>query len=456
MAGIGFELRKLLRRESYTGLLGAYAYAGAVGAGPWVLSIISILLIGILSLSVVIPGYQIAQFQVTVTYLYVLSLILTGLVQLGFTRWVADRLFEKREALITPNFNGVLLVVTGIGGLLGLAAVFALFPEQSDLYRVLFVAGFVIMCCIWTGTIFLTGLKRYRDILLLYLIGYAITVGAALAMRPLGIEGLLLGFVVGHFVLLMGIITLVARGYPSERYVAFDFARRGAMYGGLIYAGFMFHLAVWTDKFLFWYHPDTGQTIIGPLHASIIYDMPVFLAYLAIIPGMAVFLVRIETDFAEYFTKFYDAVREGASLEFIEGMRDEMVYTVRQALFEIVKIQGMAILVVFVGGPWILEHLGISLIYVPLLYINVVSAGLQVVLLGIVSIFYYLDKRVTVVLVTTLFFVANLGFTSATLWLGAPFYGYGYALALLVTVVVAMRFMETKLALLEYETFMLQ
>lgn len=456
MAGIGFELRRLLRRESYTGLLQAYAYAGIVSAGPWVLSIVSILLIGILSLSVVVPGFLITQFQVTVTYLYVVSLILTGFVQLGFTRWVSDRLFEKKEAVVTPNFNGLLLVVTSVGGLLALAAVFTLFPNESDMYRVLFVAGFVIMCCIWTATIFLTGLKRYRDILLLYVLGYAITVGAALALRPLGMEGLLLGFVIGHFVLLMGMITLIARNYPSGRYVAFEFARRGAMYGGLIYAGFMYHLAVWTDKFLFWYHPDTGQTIIGPLHSSLIYDLPIFLAYLAIIPGMAVFLVRIETDFAEYFTKFYDAVREGASLQFIEGMRDEMVYTVRQALFEIVKIQGMAILIVFVAGPWVLEQLGISLLYVPLLYINVVSAGLQVVLLGILTIFYYLDKRITVVLVTTLFFVANLLFTSATLWLGAPFYGYGFALALLVTVVVAMRLMESKLALLEYETFMLQ
>lgn len=456
MAGIGFELRKLLRRESYMGLFEAYAYAGIVSAGPWVLSIISILLIGILSLAVVVPGFLITQFQVTVTYLYVTSLILTGLVQLGFTRWASDRLFEKKEAVITPNFNGLLLVVVAVGGLLALAAVFTLFPEQSDAYRVLFVAGFVIMCCIWSATIFLTGLKRYRDILLLYVLGYTITVGAALALRPLGLEGLLLGFVIGHFVLLMGMIAVTIRSYPAERFVAFDFLRRGAMYGGLIYGGFMYHLAVWTDKFLFWYHPDTGQTVIGPLHASLIYDMPVFLAYLAIIPGMAVFLVRIETDFAEYFTKFYDAVREGASLQHIEGMRDEMVYTVRQALFEIVKIQGMAVLLVFVGGPWILEHLGISLLYVPLLYINVVSAGLQVLLLGLLSIFFYLDKRVTVVLVTTLFFVSNLVFTSATLWLGAPFYGYGYALALLLTVVVAMRLMESKLERLEYETFMLQ
>ena len=49
MAGIGFELRKLLQRDSYAGLLKAYAYAGVISSGPWVLSIIGILLVGMIA-----------------------------------------------------------------------------------------------------------------------------------------------------------------------------------------------------------------------------------------------------------------------------------------------------------------------------------------------------------------------------------------------------------------------
>ena len=45
MAGIGFELRKMLRRKTLLGLMQAYTYAGLIGAGPWVLSIVGILLI---------------------------------------------------------------------------------------------------------------------------------------------------------------------------------------------------------------------------------------------------------------------------------------------------------------------------------------------------------------------------------------------------------------------------
>lgn len=456
MAGIGFEIRKLLRKDSYTGLLQAYAYAGIISSGPWVLSIIGILVIGMVSAAVVIPNVLIVQFQVSVTYLMLTSLIFTGVVQLGFTRFIADRLFENNDDLVLPNFNGVLLAVMATGGVLALLALIFLFPQQSDIYRVLMLAGFVELCGIWVATIFLSGMKLYKEIVQLFALGYAITVVSAYLLRPLGMEGLLFGFVLGHFVLFIGMILMTLRDYPSKRFIGFEFAHRGAMFPTLMATGLIYNLGVWADKLLFWFYPDTSQAVIGPLRASVIYDMPIFLAYLAIIPGMAVFLVRIETDFVEYYTKFYDAVREGGSLDYIEHMRDEMVFTIRQGIYEIVKIQSMTVLVVLVAGPTLLDFLGISQLYLPLLYIDVVAAGLQVVLLGLLNIFFYLDKRREVLLLTTLFLLSNLALTALTLNLGAPFYGYGFALALLATVLIAMLMLDGKLQRLEYETFMLQ
>jgi uncharacterized membrane protein len=457
MAGIGFELRKLLEKDSYFGLIQAYAYAGIISSGPWVLSIIGILFVGFLSLGVVYPHASIVQFQVSVTYLILSSLILTGFIQLGFTRFIADSLFKKQEKLVLPNFNGMLLIVTSIGGILGLLAIFFLFPNMSVSYRMLMFSGFVILCAIWVATIFLSGMKQYKQIVFLFAVGYSITVLGALLLRSYGMEGLLLGFVIGHFVLLIGMVTLTLRTFPlEETVISFDFMRPGAMYVSLIFTGFLYNLAVWADKLIFWFYPDTSQSIIGPLRASLIYDLPIFLAYLAIIPGMAVFLVRIETDFVEYYEKFYDAVREGGSLDHIETMRDNMVFTVRLGLFEIVKIQAIAVLLVFVLGEKLLGWLGISTMYLPLLYVDVVAAGLQVVLLGILNVFFYLDKRHIVVLLCVLFLTTNIVLTSLSLYLGANFYGYGFALSLLITVLTGMHYLSRKLDLLEYETFMLQ
>lgn len=456
MAGIGFELRKMLRRDSLSGMLSAYAYAGIISSGPWILSIVGILLIGMLSLPFVIPGSLITQFQVSVTYLIAVSLILTGPMQLSFTRFTSDRLFEKRDDLVLSNYHAVALLTTAVSGVIGLVCAAFAFPGQSVLYRLLMMAGFVVMSNIWIAVIFLSGMKQYKAIVWIFLGGYAITVAAALALRGHGLEGLLSGFVAGQLCLLTGMVTLIYRNYTSHRFMSFEVFQRRHAYPSLVAIGLLYNLGIWLDKFMFWYAPSTGQQVIGPLHASIIYDIPVFLAYLAIIPGMAVFLVRIETDFVEYYDAFYNAVRGGSSLEHIEDMRNTMVQTIRLGLYEIVKVQAIAALLLFVIGKWVLGLLGISELYMPLLYVDVIGASLQVVLLGVLNIYFYLDRRREVMLLTGTFVVLNFALTRLTLTLGPAWYGYGFAVSLLLVVALALYLLDRKLDRLEYETYMLQ
>ncbi len=456
MAGIGFELRKLLARDSYFALVRAYAYAGLISSGPWVLSIVGLAVIGVASANVSVPGMFVTQFQVSVTYLIAGSLILTGVVQLSFTRWVSDQLFARKPERIVPNFAGLLLVTNLIGGTMAVILALTLFRDETAVYRMLMIAGFVTMCDIWIATIFMSGLKFYKTIVGLFAGGYGASVVLAILLRPWGLDGLLCGYVVGQFLMLAGMFFIIVRSFPAERMVAFDCFRPGAMLPTMMAVGLLYNLAIWIDKIVFWFAADTGMNVIGPLRASVIYDMPVFLAYLSIIPGMAVFLVRFETDFVEWYDKFYNAVREGGSLEEIARMRDEMVYAIRHGLFDIVKLQTLAVLVMVVFAPAIFDKLGISGLYLPLFYVDAVAASLQVALLAVMNVFFYLDRRRAVLAVVTLLTVLNFGLSVLSLRLGAPFYGYGFALALLVTLLVALLVLERKISRLEYETFMLQ
>ncbi|MFN4326048.1 MAG: exopolysaccharide Pel transporter PelG [Azonexus sp.] len=457
MAGIGFELRRLLHKNTLIGLVEAYAYAGIIGSGPWVFSIVGILLVGLFSASVVVPSFLVTQFQTSVTYLVAGSLILTGLVQLAFTRFVSDRLFEKKRDLVLPNLHGLLLIVILTASLLGSLLLFVLLPGLGVAYRLLMLAGFVIMCAVWVLTVLLSGMKRYRAIVLLFGASYALIVVLALLLRPLGLEGLLGGFVFGNLVLLGGMWLLTVHDFAGPGPVLrFEFLRPELAYPTLMAIGFLYNLAVWADKFMFWYFPPTSEPIIGHFRASLIYDLPVFLSYLSIIPGMAVFLVRIETDFVEYYNKFYDAVRGGGSLEFIESMRDEMVYSIQQGLSEIGKIQTLAILTTFVAGPALLDALGISQLYLPLLHVQVIGAGLQVALMAVLNVFFYLDQRRIVLFLCLEFLLLNVLFTAGTLWFGAALYGYGFTLAVLLTLASGLMLLSRQLNRLEYETFMLQ
>ena len=456
MAGIGFELRKLLRKESYLGLFQAYVYAGIISSGPWILSIIGVQLIGIFSLTVVIPQISVQQFQVSVTYLLACSLIITGPLQLAFTRYVADRLFEKKQDTIVPNFMGAQFLTLLVSGTLGIILFFTAFQGLPLGYRLMMLICFALLCLIWIATIFLSGLKQYTAIVWIFALGYGTTVGAALLLRPWGLEGLLFGFMLGHYLMLCGLWFLILRHYPIRYFIAFDFLRAGRMYPSLIWTGLFYNLGIWVDKAQFWYAAETSEAVIGPLRASPIYDLPIFLAYLSIIPGMAVFLVRIETDFVEFYERFYSAVREGGSLDQIESHRNEMVFSIRQGLGEIIKIQGITLLVIFLLGKQLLEWLGVSVLYQQLLYIDLIAASLQVAFLAILNVFFYLDKRRLVLMLTGLFVASNTALTQLSILMGPNWYGYGFALSLLIVVCAGMVLLSENLEKLEYETFMLQ
>jgi uncharacterized membrane protein len=455
MAGIGFELRKILKRDTLFGVARAYAYAGLISSGPLILSIFGILIIGVMSLAFVIPKYAIVQFQISVTYLIALSLILTGPLQLSFTRFISDRLFEKRDDLVLSNYNGVVLVSTIASGLVGVVAMLVGFKSEPLAYRVLMVAGFVVISNIWIAVIFLSSVKQYRQILFVFLIGYGCTVAFALMLNRHGLSGLLGGFVAGHLVLLGGLSGLIYRNYRSGRLISFEVFDRRFAYPTLALVGLFFNLGVWLDKFMFWYSPGTGAPVIGPLHASVIYDIPVFIAYVCVMPGMATFLVRIEADFVEYYDAFYNAVRSGATLRHINDMRDMMVGSVRAGLYEIIKIQVVVLLLIFAFGSNVLEALNISPLYMPLLTVDVIAASLQVVLLGLLNVFFYLDARRTVLKLCVAFVVLNGALTWITLQMSPNTYGYGFALALLILVVGAVLTLDRKFAKLEYETYML-
>ena len=455
MAGIGFELRKHLQKGSFIGYLQAYTAAGIISSGPWIISILGIFAIGLMTTSEALSSAFVGKFQVSVTYLMATTLILTGPLQFLLTRFVSDRHYEKQDELILPNVFGAITLVTAISGMLAATVLICCF-DGSYLYRLMMFTGFVILSNIWIVVVLLSAAKAWKAVLITFFCAYAITVGAAMLLRDFGLEGLLTGFVTGHAVLLSALLGLVVRTYPSTRLLTFDFLRRGQIFISLAITGLFYNIAIWSDKFMFWFNPLTGETVLAPLRASPIYDLPIFLAYLSIVPGMAVFLVRIETDFAEHYERFYRRIREGDSLDEILRIKNDMVYAIRQGLFEIIKVQGMTVIILMSIGGYLLDWVGIPSLYRLLLNVDLIAVGVQMLLLAILNVLFYFDQRRIALALTLLFAVTNIGLTALTQYLGPAFYGYGFAGAVVLTSTVGLVVLSRKLEQLEYETFMLQ
>lgn len=454
MAGIGFELRDILQRQSFGAVLRAYGYAGLVSSGPWVLSILSVMAVGILGLGVVSES-AIRNFLVSVTYLMASSLIASGCLQFMFTRFVADRIFEKQTACIGSNILGALTLTLLVTGSLGATLVFSFFAG-SFVYKMLMLAGFVLLCQSWIVVVLLSGLKNYRAVLVAFVAGLAVSAGGALIGLRHGTEGLLAGYLVGQSVLFFSLLTLLLRQFPPDELISFEFLDRRKAFYGLFLAGLLYNIGIWADKFVFWFNPATSQSVLFPLRSSLLYDTPIFLAYLSIVPGMAVFFVRAETDFAEAYDSFYDCVRVGGTLQRMQRLKSEMILAARQGIHEIFDVQGLTILVLILTGPKLLHFLKIPLLYLNLFYVHLVGTGAQVLLLAVLNILFYLDKRREVIVLTGLFAALNLTLSLVSQRLGASFYGFGFAVASLLAAVIGLGVASRKLDDLEFETFMLR
>ncbi len=455
MAGIGFSLRSLGARGGYSGMLRVYGAAGLISCGPWLLSVFSMLAVGLVGKHLVSETTVLERFQVCVTWLFALSLVASGPLQLQLTRFIADRTYLSASDEIVPNLLGALSAMSALSALLALGLSPWLASEPLA-FRVLVGTAFVTLCNVWLVVGVLTGLRRHAQVLGVFGLGYLVTVLGSLLLAPYGELGLLLGFSIGQAVLLVTGLRAVTSELPASSAVGWQFLARRELKPDLLLIGLFYNLSIWIDKALFWFDPSTSRPIIGALRGSDVYDLPIFLAYLTIVPGMAVFLVRVETDFAERHAKFYAAVRDGASLRRLEQLSLAMTDAARRSITDLLIVQGLTVLACFGVGPFLLRMFGLSPLHLPLFYVDAIGVALQVLLLTATSILFYLDRRREVAALTCILFATNVIGTWITRDLGPEYYGYGFALAMAATSIAALIVLERLLRDLVRDTFMLQ
>lgn len=454
MAGIGFELRKILKKNTLLSIFEAYGLAGVVSSGPWVLSIVALMVIGFMSIGKVAEDVVVVQFLVIVTYLMAGSLILSGLFQLMLTRFIADQFFSKNEGSVTPNLLGCMVVSSVLALVVG--GTLLSFSELAPAIKVVILTSFVVLCNLWLIIIFLSGMKQYYRILTTLLAGYGVMILGSFIFSSFGLMGLLSVFALSQGVITFVFLFFVLRYFPSKTLVAFDFLNPNKIFLSLVLCGVIYNIGVWIDKFCFWINPVLNVQVIDVFYASFIYDLPIFLAYLAIIPGMAVFMLHMETDFAKSCENFYKTVREGGTLKSIKVLKERMVDDCQKSIYQIFKVQGVTLALLLLWAKDILEALGIDAAYLHLLYVDLVGVSLQVLVMAILNVMFYLDKRYEALALVTCIVITNFVFTQVSIYLGPAFYGYGFALAMLTTTIMGLIQLNNQFKNLEYHTFMLQ
>ncbi len=450
MAGIGFELRKMLRRDSYLAEMSAYLYAAMVSSGPWLMSVLCLAVLGLYSYS----GFSRLEqdiFRTTIVYVYAFTLIYVGFIQLVVTRYLADRFYLNDERITLTAFYTSALIALAAGTVICGTALW--FFELTSTYKIIALILFLIVAMIWLAMIFLSAVKDFRSIVQAFAVGTTVSVGGAFFFYPImGLEGYLLGYTVGQALIFFWLLARLLAEFPPARVWDSAMLRYFVKYWELALIGMLFNLAIWIDKMLFWIAPDS-RLIVPYLRTHDLYEGPIFFAYLTIVPSLAIFLVKVETKFYEHYHDYFAKIVSKKELSSVIKEKQGMIIMLKESLREILIVQGSLTLLCLLMAPDFITMVGLSPLQKPLLQIALVGALLQVLLSVAVIILFYFDLRKEVLAVTLVFLFTNAGLTWLTIKLGFTFYGYGYCYSCFISLMFSFYIVSRSVRDLEYITF---
>ncbi len=140
-----------------------------------------------------------------------------------FTRYVADRLFEKEPERVIPNFNGAIILCMGYSFIIALTLSFYLFNKLDYIYHLLFSFTISVQCGLWIANSLLAGLKRYKHVIISFATSYlSIGIGTIFTAK-FGLIYILAIFYIGQSILLFFLMWEIVNYYPSNRLLEWDF-----------------------------------------------------------------------------------------------------------------------------------------------------------------------------------------------------------------------------------------
>jgi len=450
MAGIGFVLRKLLKKDTLLGTLQAYLHATLATSGAWLFTVIAL---G--SFYLVFKNWnpiEIENFRIIILYNFSFSLVLAAPISLLSTRYLADSIYKKNVDNTVGMLIGGLMILFTLGLPIS-AAFYLLYAKFPLMVALLAIVNFMVICAIWFLSVFISALQYYILVTMSFLLGMIFAVANSVVLGVVySLEGMLLGFTLGQALILSSLIALVLTEYPKRTQHLFDFLRYLKEYRLLILGGLIYNLAIWVDKWIMWFAPEAvklpNNLIMYP-H----YDAAMFLAYLTIVPGMAMFLLSQETSFFEKYIQFYDAILNHAPLKKIQSNHQMLLQGVYQSGRNLLLLQVCICVITLLLAPKIFGWLGLNFIELGIFRYGVLGSTFQILSVYLSILLSYFDYRKGVFWIQVVFFSTNALFTLVCMKMGFSYYGYGYFLSTLVTFITAAIIAETYINKLPYHTF---
>ncbi|MCU6454549.1 exopolysaccharide Pel transporter PelG [Sphingomonas sp. A2-49] len=405
------------------GIAGAAAFGAVISAGPWMITAVAMGLLNRWTALHLHAGGG-GTVQTVLIYAFSLSALAAGPISILATRMAADRIFARDAAGVT----GIVLVALAAGGALALALgalVFGWLAALPAVEATLATLTLAWLTQIWIAAPLLTALRRYRAVPVAYLAGVA-AASVVLALLPApGVAGVLAVIAGGVGLTLAAILRVIVRQFAAAPVLPARDAIAARMATIVACAGIAAVAAVWVDKWLLWWGPESVPAI-GLLRLNPINDQGSFLGLLTMVPGLTLILIVAETRFDRAFGDLIARCTGTSTLDRIEEARREVLRTVLDALRLLVLVQALVAALAWVLAVPMFDLIGADARAIFAFRQTSLGAVFHIVAIATTVVLAYYDLFGRILLTWTFFAIGSAVATVLQWDAGFAAFGWGY------------------------------
>jgi len=453
MAGIGFELRKLYREKGLINNVKAYTFSALTTIGPMMMSMF--LIIALQRIMSWNNGTYLdwELYIATVQYAFIFSIIITSGVALVLTRFLADMIFLKKYDHLLSSYYGAIMICLPIGAVSAFG--FLSYVSASFEYKLAAYFFFVELVIVWIQAVYMSALKDYLRIVRSFalativslLSGWLLLKYSGMNSTTSAIIAIDIGF----------IIIVLTNSYHFEHIFRkrqyrnlFEFLAYFRKYPTLFFIGTFFYSGIYIHSFVYWLS-DKGYVVRDAFRVSPFYDLPVFYAFISVIPTLVTFVVAVETSFYEKFRLYYKNVLEGGTYQEIKRARMELQQVLRREISFLMEIQLVFTIISIGAGMILLPRIGFTMEQTDAFGILALGYFLFIIMFILLHILLYFDDRKGVFAISSSFVGLNVALTYVTLKLDSD--GLGMFVASLLALIAAIARLIYVVRNIDYYTF---
>lgn len=456
MAGIGFELRKAIRQESVKGKFSGYLGAAFSSSGSMLVGIILFFFIQLGAKIENVSQNVIDRFMCYVTNTMFFSMIVVSLFSLILSRYVSNKIYEKKFEKVMPSLIGSTVIISIFGG-----TVFALLMKISDLSltdAACLLLLFLVLCCCWLLMSYITLIREYKWVVIAYLSAFFISSAVLVCcclFTQLDLTCMTVILTLCFAIVDIVLFRAIYYSFSNQDGSIFEFFSEYKTAPALTVVGLFMMLGMLGHFWTTWFASSQSVTVSGLFRYGPNYDFPAIVAFFSTIPASIYFITIFETDFSEKYQKYFYLLGNGGSVDAVNTAREKMISSIRTGIKRLSQIQLLSCILFITLGGKLLAVLNIGMTEKMLDSFRMFCVGYSLYFIAntLVLLHLYFSNEKRIALSSALFGIL----TTAGAFLSAKYMpdsnGLGFAVVCALLVIVTAIKLVNYLSDLEYHVF---